>query len=142
MTISRATLVTVIDAARRGLEGSVFEQHSLFHGFPTGTCGPAAEVLGRIVKEKLDLDGVYVCSKGHPQLDFEQTHAWYEVGDFILDLTHDQFEETGLTGWVFEREGGWHSQFSDQERRSGFCSPIGWTCYPHDGYRAAVKEQA
>ncbi len=140
--IDRAALEAIAEASRRGLEGLAGNAGSMFHRFPRGACGPAAEILGRVVKERLHCDGIYVCGQDHPLLSPEQSHAWFEVGDFILDITYDQFEGTGLSGWVFEREGGWHSQFSDQDRRKGYCTPEGWPCYPHDGYDAAMTEQA
>ena len=140
--IDRAALEVIAEASRRGLEGLKGNAGSMFHRFPRGACGPAAEILGRILKEMLNCDGVYVCGQGHPLLNPEQSHAWFEVGDFILDITHDQFKGTGLSGWAFEREGGWHSQFSDQDRRKGYCTPEGWPCYPHDGYEAAMTELA
>jgi len=138
--IDRIALAAVAEACRSGLEGLADKKFSMFHEFPNGACGPAAEILGRIVKERLQYDGIYVCGQGHPFLGFGQTHAWFEVGNLILDITHDQFEGTGLTGWIFEREGGWHSLFCDQDRRMGYCMPEGWLCYPHDGYRAAINE--
>lgn len=107
---------------------------------PSGACGVAADIVGRIVWEALQFEGVYVCSSDHPQLKSEASHAWFEVGDFIIDITYDQFQGAGLSGWVFERGNGWHAQFQSQERREGFCSPSQWPAYPHDGYKAVLEE--
>lgn len=113
----------------------------MFHGFPKGACGPASEVLGRLLKDKFQIEGTYVCASDHSQLRREQTHAWVEVGEFIIDITHDQFQGTGLSGWVFEREAGWHAQFSEIDlRRDVFCTPENWPLYPHDGYHAASEK--
>jgi type IV secretion system protein VirB9 len=60
--------------------------------------------------------------------------------DYIIDITHDQFQDTGLSGWVFERGEGWYAQFADLDPRYGFCMPSGWPSYPFEGYRAALDE--
>jgi len=70
----------------------------------------------------------------------EQSHAWFEVGEFLVDITHDQFEGTGLCGWVFERGNEWHTLFNEKDPRQGFRMPSNWPCYPHDGYQAALVE--
>lgn len=108
----------------------------MFNGFPVAACGPAAELVGRLLQERMGLEGVYVCGVGHPTLVENQSHAWFEACGFIFDLTHDQFPDTGVNGWVLPRDSPWHQAFSDQDRRDGFCMPAGWPMYPHDGYAA------
>jgi hypothetical protein len=130
----------IAEGCRRGLQSRANQSGSMFFGFPKASCGPAAEIVGRILKEKLDCYGVYVCGDGHPSLEHGQSHAWYEVGNYIIDITHDQFQGTGLSGWVFERETGWHAEFTNLAPRNGFCMPNGWPCYPFDGYHAALNE--
>lgn len=39
-----------------------------------------------------------------------------EAQGFVLDTTHDRFDDTGLVGYVFAHESKWHSQFASQER--------------------------
>jgi hypothetical protein len=128
------------EGCRRGLQSLANHSDSMFSGFPNGSCGPSAEIVGRIIKEEAGYDGVYVCGSGHAKLKPSQTHAWYEVGAYIIDITYDQFEGTGLTGWVFRRGEGWHAEFSDLDPRIGFCMPTGWPCYPFDGYQAVTQE--
>lgn len=82
---------------------------------------------------------MYVCGDGHPELTAEQTRAWFEVGNVLVDITYDQFEGTCLSGWLFARDMGWHARFENIERRKGFCMPSGWPYYPYDGYRAALE---
>ncbi len=100
----------------------------------------ASDIVGRIIWEVLGREGVYVCGAGHSELQRLATHAWFEVGDLIVDVTHDQFYGTGLDGWVFRRGGGWHARFESLDTRNGFCGPEGWPMYPHDGYSAVLKE--
>lgn len=136
---SRA-IVELAFAARRALENRAHGNDSLFRDFPLGACGPAAELVGRALSEKLGLRSVYVCGVGHPNLAPNQSHAWTEVGPFIVDLTHDQFSDTGVAGWVLPSTSEWHGLFRDMDRRDGFCMPAGWPMYPHGAYRAILAQ--
>lgn len=135
-----AVLRAMAEGCRVGLQSLWDQSGSMFFGFPQGSCGPAAEIVGRIMKEEAGYDGRYVCGSRHHSLKPSQTHAWYEIGDHIIDITYDQFENTGLTGYVFLRGEAWHAEFVDLDRRDGFCMPFGWPCYPHDGYQAVKNE--
>jgi hypothetical protein len=132
----KRTLIEFVDLCREALAGLAGNTGSMFNGFPIAACGPSAELLGRAIEEQFGLEGVYVCGVGHPSLPEMQTHAWVETDDAIIDVTYDQFENTGLQGWVFSRDSVWHAQFFDIDRRKGFCMPSGWPVYPHDGYGA------
>ena len=89
MKIDRERLELAAMACRRGLMGLSGDEGSVFHGFPRAACGPASEILGRLLQEELGYDGVYVCGEDHPNLGQEQSHAWFEVGQFLVDITHD-----------------------------------------------------
>jgi hypothetical protein len=136
--ITPRLLVDFAAACRTGLESLAKRTDSMFSGFPAAACGPASELVGRLLHEELGLESVYVCGVGHPQLRPGQSHAWVEVGDYLIDITHDQFPGTGLIGWVRPRACSWHASFRDVDRREGFCMPEGWPMYPFDGY-AAMK---
>lgn len=140
MNAIKAELEMVAVACRAGLSSLVDAKGSTFSGFPKGACGVASDILGRIVWETLQYEGEYVCGTRHPKLKKGTSHAWFEVGEYIIDVTHDQFQATGLSGWVFERNDGWYVQFQSLERRQGFCMPSGWPAYPSDGYKAAREE--
>ena len=135
-------LAAFADACRRALEGLATNQGSMFHRFPLGACGPAAELVGRLLAERLGQSGSYVCGDGHPDLSPAQSHAWVESDKHIIDITHDQFSNTVVSGWVLPIESDWHRRFGNIERRSGFCMPSGWPMYPHDGYRAMLQALA
>lgn len=111
----------------------------MFLGFPVAACGPASELIGRFLNERLGLEGYYVCGNQHPRLQEGQSHAWFEVGDTIIDITYDQFDGVELGGWLLSRESPWHMSFGSIERRAGFCMPRGWPMYPFDGYHAIEK---
>ena len=133
-------LEALAEKCRVGLATLADQRDSMFAGFPTATCGNAAEIVGRILKEQAGYDGQYVEGNGHPNLKPGQSHAWYEVGDYIIDITYDQFEGTGLTGWVFHRGHDWHAEFADISYTPGFNTPRTWKSYPYDGYEAVMLE--
>ena len=134
-------VVKLASAARKALECYAHSiDNSMFHMFPIGTCGPAAELVGRVLAERLGITSIYVCGSGHPDLAANHSHAWTEIGPYIVDLTHDQFPATGVAGWVFPASSEWHAQFRDKDRRNGFCMPSGWPMYPHGAYKAIISQ--
>lgn len=133
-------IVELAVEARRALENRAHGNDGMFHDFPHGACGPAAELVGRALAEKLGLKSIYVCGVDHPDLAPNQSHAWTEVGPFIIDLTHDQFPNTGVVGWVLPLSNKWHAQFRDKDKREGFCMPSGWPMYPHGAYSAILAQ--
>ena len=140
MNAIRTELEKVALACRVGLISLVDAKGSTFNGFPSGACGVASDILGRVVWETLQYKEEYVFGTRHPKLKDGATHAWFEVGDFIIDITYDQFQATGLFCWVCDRNDGWHAQFRSKERRQGFCMQFGWPAYPLDGYKATREE--
>ena len=107
--------------------------------FPRGTCGPVTELMGRLVFEATRKAGLYVSGAGHPDLPRQQSHAWLDVDGLLVDLTHDQFTETGLVGWVFDSS-RWHSMFVS-EKLPLCLDPQNWLEYPHAAY-AVMKRAA
>lgn len=134
----RQQLTHLATAARRGLEAMTPTQRGIgFADFPRGTCGPVSELMGRIVLERTGHLGRYVVGDGHPALSSPQSHAWLEVDGLIVDLTHDQFLGTGLSGWVFEAS-DWHAAFETEVL--GLClKPEQWSEYPYAAYVAMAR---
>jgi len=91
------------------------------------------ELIGRVLLETTGRLGLYACGQQHPELNPQQSHAWLEVDGLIVDVTHDQFPKTGLTGWVFESS-SWHARFCDVERRDLCLNSRDWAEYPHRTY--------
>ena len=133
-----ATLGLLAAAARAGLEAMTPKERGIaFDSFPRGTCGPVSELMGRIVLERTGREGMYICGDGHPELEPQQSHAWLEVEGVIVDLTHDQFEGSGLTGWVHETS-PWHAKF-DREQNGLCLQPSQWGLYPYAAYVAMKR---
>jgi hypothetical protein len=133
------TFNTFASSCRRGLESLAGVANSRFELFPLGACGDSAELIGRLLEERLGLGGQYVCGSRHREMKAEQTHAWFEAGGYIFDLTHDQPPGSGLQGWVLPLSSSWHGAFRTQDRTEGFCTPGNWPMYPYEGYAAMVK---
>jgi len=106
--------------------------------FPHGTCGVVTELTGRLLYEMTGEQGAHVCGTGHPDLGALQSHAWLEVRGYIVDLTHDQFQGTGMTGWVAQAS-DWHAKF-EREVYPFRRSPRG-ALYAHEAY-VAMKSAA
>lgn len=107
--------------------------------FPHGTCGVVTEMTGRLLYEMTGERGAHVCGTCHPDLGALQSHAWLEVQGFIVDLTHDQFEGTGLDGWVTQSS-AWHTKF-EREVHPLRLAPRVEPLYAHDTY-LAIKSAA
>ena len=129
----------IAQACRTGL--SALRQSSRFRDFPRGNCGEAAELVGRILKERLDCDGQYVFGSYHPLLKPTQSHAWFETSGVIVDITYDQFGAIGLAGWVFPAGSDWHAAFTEIDKQD-VCMPEHWLMYPHEGYRSILQKLA
>jgi hypothetical protein len=135
----RTFLSRLAAVCREALERMTPAQRGVgFIDFPRGTCGPVAELMGRLVFEATHKSGLYLSGTAHPDLPRQQSHAWLEVDGLLVDLTHDQFTGTGLVGWVFESS-PWHALF-ETEKLPLCLDPRNWLAYPHAAY--AVMKQA
>lgn len=81
-----------------------------FSAFPQGSCGDACILLGKWLEQN-----------GYDDFDFvvgereEQSHAWLEKNDIIVDITADQFDDN-LPTVIVSNDHGWHSQFIEDKR--------------------------
>lgn len=132
-------LVLLANAARGGLMGMDAQRRDMgFERFPWGSCGDTAHLIGRIVFERTGRVGTWVVGDHHPALKSTQTHAWMEIDGFIVDLTYDQFDGTGLTGWVLSQS-PWHAGFA-RRTDSLMVDGAGWgKSFPVFAY-AAMKQ--
>lgn len=86
--------------------------------FPNGTCDFASFILGQLLERCWGIESTFVIGSHHPSLASNQRHVWLEAQGFVLDITHEQFENTGLMGSVFVLESAWYCQFARHERRA------------------------
>ena len=82
------------------------------HNFPNGACGDASLLLGD-----------YLYSIGYSQVAYvsgwrnNQSHAWIEIDDVIIDITADQFSEK-KDAVIVTTDKSWHNQFIEEARES------------------------
>lgn len=90
---------------------------SEYRGFPAGTCGDVSNILAEYLRKKGvcgDIDLVCGTLSGS-----ERSHAWLEVGGFVIDITSDQFP--GNPPVIVDNSSAWHKQFKGLKRRdAGF----------------------
>lgn len=80
-------------------------------GFPHGACGDATDMLGRYLNEHHGQRFEYVSGwKG------DQSHAWLECGNVIVDITADQFLDVSEPVLVTS-DRQFHDQFKVRHRR-------------------------
>ncbi|MEN7527492.1 MULTISPECIES: hypothetical protein [unclassified Cupriavidus] len=136
--LNLAEIERVTVACRRGLELFAKAQPSLeLRYFPAGACGDATTILGLLIEKYLGHSGTYICGWEHPNLRENQSHAWVLVSGILIDITHDQFPGTAISGWVFSGGTAWHDKFARQEDHGGFSSHLQWPPYLHEAYWAA-----
>jgi hypothetical protein len=82
------------------------------YNFPEGACGDASILLGE-----------YLHSMGCGSFQYvvgwrnEQSHAWIEVEDLIIDITSDQFPEKEEPV-IVTTDKSWHNQFVEDQRNA------------------------
>lgn len=78
--------------------------------FPGGACGDAALLLAKHLQLAVIWPLMYVCG-WMAMAHRNQSHAWLEYGDLIIDITADQFE--GISDPVIvTADRAWHGRFT------------------------------
>jgi hypothetical protein len=87
-----------------------------FSSFPKQTCEYTSNLLGRFLAENGFADVQYVWGVRWPDAwPKDESHAWLEICDVIVDITADQFPD-GPAPVIVTRSHLWHSQFSSPQR--------------------------
>lgn len=66
--IELAALQKLAYVCRTGLMSLTTAKGLTFHGFPSDSCGVAADIEGRLLWEILRYEGDYICARHHPKL--------------------------------------------------------------------------
>lgn len=83
---------------------SEFPQSWWFSNYPKGCCGDTCHLFSKFLKSK-DIIVSYVWG-----MRKEQSHAWLEYDDIIIDLTADQFRGV-KEKVIITRNKDWHCRF-------------------------------
>jgi hypothetical protein len=83
-----------------------------FSQFPRGSCSDTCLVLGTYLEDTCHL-GAFECvsgERGSPADNTWTSHAWLQQGDWLVDITADQFSDAP-DRVVVTRSLGWHATF-------------------------------
>ena len=114
---------------RAALEAAIARGNfsSSFKHFPAAACDYSSTLLGIYFLRTLGLRFHLICSeRRNPRKAENQYHAWLQLGEVIVDITSDQFEELKGT-IVITRRGDWHKQWkvvSDESPEKAFRAEI------------------
>ena len=89
LTSDQAAVREACTAFRAALERTTPRPVGL-EGFPNGACGDTSELLADFLRSSGLGDPLFVSGRNG---DHTSTHAWLELGDLIVDITADQFED-------------------------------------------------
>ncbi len=107
-------ITNFVDAVRSLMEQNprAFEPRKQF---PLGASAQASHFLGQRIVQFLPSIPVHCVDAIRTSEGVIQNHTWLSVGDIVIDVTHDQFENTGLAPgqWVFEQSTDWHLSFQE-----------------------------
>ncbi len=81
-----------------------------FEHFPDGSCGDATLLLAKFLERRGCGRFEYIAGERA-----EQSHAWLEQGDLIIDITGDQFQDMADRVFV-GRQSAWHDSFQRETR--------------------------
>jgi len=88
-----------------------------FSNFPRGSCGDAALLLGRFLKDRGFGDSDYVLGwRGDHESG--SSHAWLQIGDLIIDITADQFADMDQPV-IVQESSTWHAAFNGEVQNEG-----------------------
>lgn len=94
------------------LEPEELPNSSFLLRFPYGCCGDASNLLAKYLRDN-NIESEYVWG-----MRGEQSHAWLESGELIIDITADQFPEIKEKILV-TTDKSWHREFKGQRRSDG-----------------------
>jgi hypothetical protein len=110
-------LTDLARAFRVAIEHSDLSEDPVLRRFPKGACGDSSLLLAKFLREH-GFDGIeYVLTRSQHGHGPCGTHAWLEVGGFIVDVTADQFACNPGPAVVVTQGREWHSHFPKEEDR-------------------------
>jgi hypothetical protein len=109
-------------AFRNALERSDLGFLPTLADFPNGSCGDAALLLGRFLRDSGFGDFDYVCGEAI-DAGRTQTHAWLQRDGLIIDITADQFDGVDASVLVTHNH-EWHDRFRSEVKHIA-----DWTIY-------------
>lgn len=101
----------IIHAELHNLRSEIKNGKTKFVGsenFPIGCCGNASLILF----ERLKKIGIKNLKNVVNMFNDEQSHAWIEYSEYIIDITIDQFEDDNVKFIIQKKNSEFHKKFS------------------------------
>ncbi len=112
----RQHIESLAAAFRRAIEESAIRSDVAFRAFPRGACGDASLLLSEFLRQH-GFDNIdYVCGWDHSVPEHPRSHAWLEVGEIIVDITADQFDDLAAPPVLVTTGRKLHSRFPVEQR--------------------------
>lgn len=88
------------------------QAHGFLRGFPKGNCNRATLFIGRFLHEEYNLSGYEVCGDRESP-DGLDSHAWLKIGNTIIDITCDQYNEN-KEKVITSFDSAWHKSWQNK----------------------------
>lgn len=121
MDIQRVEVIAI--AVRHAIEKCEVAQLP-WRSFPRGACGDTALVLGQILHDAGIAGFEYVCGNKYKDDGSCSSHAWLRNGEWIVDITADQFPEVDAPV-IVARNSEWHDQWDQDQPTPGTLQAYG-----------------
>jgi hypothetical protein len=92
--------------------------------FPGGACGDTTLLLGQVLDDAGISGFEYICGNRYKEDGTCASHAWLQNGEWIVDITADQFPEVEQTV-IVTNSSGWHKQWHPERPQEGTLKPYG-----------------
>jgi hypothetical protein len=94
--------------------------------YPRAVCNLASETLGIIIQENLSIE---LTIEAGCTDDLTNSHSWLRYGEFIIDITADQF---GKDKFYFGPETAWYAQWTERTQNELSTDPLflSENCWP------------
>ena len=83
--------------------------------FPRGACGDVSLILGQVLDDEGITGFQYVCGNKYEPFS---SHAWLQKGEWIIDITADQFPDVAEPVIVAD-DSAWHSLWRHDRPTAG-----------------------
>jgi hypothetical protein len=115
--VDKQRVERIATAVRRAIE--MCEPTELpWSRFPCGACGDTALVLGQVLDDEGIQGFKYVCGNKYKGDGRPSSHAWLQSGEWIVDITADQFPDVHESVIVTHKS-EWHELWEWQRPEPG-----------------------
>jgi hypothetical protein len=115
--LDKSRIEQIAGAVRRAIE-TCDPAELPWTSFPRGVCGDTSLVLGQVLDDAGIRGFMYVCGNRYKGDGSPSSHAWLQNGEWIVDITADQFPEVDESVIVTNKS-EWHGLWEHQRPEPG-----------------------